>query len=443
VADNSYALVLTGEVLPGFTPEAVWPQLAAHFRMEPQKLTELLARTPRIVKQGDDLGKLQSLQEGIAQTGAKTEICTPDIRPQLYVLVDGTPRGPVPHALVEQRVKQGLWAASVSVAEAGASEWKPFRDPGAMAAEPPASEPAPANQARWAPPAAPLVVDPSTLRGTGGWDNLPEGEAIHAGFWRRVAAFILDGLILIPLALLALIPIIGVIFFYVGRWLYFALMESSSWQATLGKRAMGIKVTDEHGGPISFGRATGRYFGGFVSYIIFYVGYMMAGWTGRKQALHDLMATTFVVFKTVEPSQPLPTERPPMPWYGWVLNIVPPLFFFIGMIGVIAAIAVPAYQDYTIRTKVNEAITLAAPVKTEVSEQIAGQGTCKAGRRDSPSSLIERIEVKSDSCTITLTLGDVPKPARGAEINLTRDEDGDWSCSSSLPNKYLPATCHE
>ena len=441
---DSYALVLTGEVLPSFTPEAVWPQLAAHFRMEPQKLTELLARAPRIVKQGDDLGKLQSLQEGIAQTGAKAEICTPDIRPQLYVLVDGTPRGPVPHALVEQRVKQGLWAASVSVAEAGASEWKPFRDPGAMAAEPPAPEPAPANQARWAPPAAPLVVDPSTLRGTGGWDNLPEGEAIHAGFWRRCAARMLDGLILwIPSAIVNIVPIIGpILWLAVGQWLYFALMESSSWQATLGKRAMGIKVMDEHGGRISFGRATGRYFGAALSYPFFAVGYMMAGWTKRKQGLHDLMASTFVVFNAVEPSQPLPTERPPMPWYGWVLNIAPPILS-VAALGILAAIALPAYQDYTIRTKVNEAITLAAPVKTEVSEQIAGQGTCKAGRRDSPSSLIERIEVKSDSCTITLTLGDVPKPARGAEINLTRDEDGDWSCSSSLPRKYLPDTCRE
>jgi len=337
---DSYALVLTGEVLPGFTPEAVWPQLAAHFRMEPQKLTELLAHAPRVVKQGDDLGKLQSLQEGIAQTGAKTEICTPDIRSQLYVLVDGTPRGPVPHALVEQRVKQGLWAASVSVAEVGASDWKPFRDPGAAAAEPLAPEAAPeASANRWAPPAAPLMVDASTLRGTGGWNDLPEGEAIHAGFWRRYAAFTIDYLILfIPLGLLGIAPLVGPL---IGHWLYNAMMESSGWQATLGKRAMGLKVVDAHGGRISFGRATGRYFSQFLSAFTFCVGYMMAGWTGRKQALHDLIASTFVVFNAVDPSQPLPAERPPMPWYGWVVNFLFPIIVVV-VIGIMAVIGIAA-----------------------------------------------------------------------------------------------------
>jgi len=345
---ESYALVLTGEVLPGFTPDAVWPQLAAYFRMEPQKLTQLLARAPRVVKQGDDLGKLQSLQEGIAQTGAKAEICLPDSRPQLYALIDGTPRGPVPYALVEQRVKQGLWAASVSVVEAGATDWKPFGPPpAAPAALQPLDDATPAAPAnRWAPPQAPLRVEGNTLAGTGGWTDLPAGAAIHAGFWRRVAARILDALILwIPSMVLGFLPFIGPI---IAAWLYFSLMECSSWQATLGKRAMGIKVTDEHGGRISFGRATGRYFAGFLSYIILLVGYMMAGWTGRKQALHDMIASTFVVFNAVEPSQPLPAERPPMPWYGWVLNLLLPL---VAVIGIVAAVSLPAYQDYVKRAQ--------------------------------------------------------------------------------------------
>jgi uncharacterized RDD family membrane protein YckC/Tfp pilus assembly major pilin PilA len=362
------------------------------------------------------------------------------------VLVDDTPRGPAPHALVEQRIKQGLGAASVSVAEVGASGWKPFRDPAATVAQPPpALAPAPADQARWAPPAAPLVLDQSARAGTSDWGELPAGEAIHAGFWRRCAAFILDSLILLPLALLIFIPIIGPIFFHVGRWLYFALMESSASQATLGKRAMGIKAVDKHGGRLSFGRATGRYFGGFVSYIIFYVGYMMAGWTERKQALHDMMAETFVVFNDVQPSQPLPAQRPPMPWYGWVIIFVLPTLSTIAMIGILAAIALPAYQDYTTRAKVAEAMAMAEPVKMDVAEQIADQGSCKAGRRDSPSSLIEKIEVEQGSCTITLTLGsnrDVPQPVRGGQIEWTH-EDGDWSCSSNMPQKYLPATCRK
>ncbi len=80
-------------------------------------------------------------------------------------------------------------------------------------------------------------------------------------------------------------------------WLYNALMESSSTQATLGKMAVGIHVTDTNGRRISFLRATGRYFAkGFLSSILL-IGYIMAFFTNRKQALHDLMAGTLVLKK--------------------------------------------------------------------------------------------------------------------------------------------------
>jgi len=78
-------------------------------------------------------------------------------------------------------------------------------------------------------------------------------------------------------------------------WLYFALMESSGRQGTLGKHLLGIRVTGLDGGRISFGRATGRYFGKILSGMILMVGYLMAGFTDRKQALHDMLAGTLVV----------------------------------------------------------------------------------------------------------------------------------------------------
>ncbi len=80
-------------------------------------------------------------------------------------------------------------------------------------------------------------------------------------------------------------------------WLYWALFESSGLQATLGKMALGIKVTDLHGNPISFGKATGRNFAKFISALILGIGFLMAGWTEKKQALHDIMAGTLVVRK--------------------------------------------------------------------------------------------------------------------------------------------------
>jgi hypothetical protein len=90
--------------------------------------------------------------------------------------------------------------------------------------------------------------------------------------------------------------------FYVGillgitlNWLYFTISESTARQATIGKRAIGIVVTDLAGHRISFGRANGRYWGKIISAIILLFGFLMAGFTERKQALHDIMASTLVV----------------------------------------------------------------------------------------------------------------------------------------------------
>jgi hypothetical protein len=80
-----------------------------------------------------------------------------------------------------------------------------------------------------------------------------------------------------------------------GGWLYFSLLQSSDWQASVGMRALGLSVIGYDGGRISFARATGRYFASFVSGFICYVGYLLIAFTERKQALHDLMASTLVV----------------------------------------------------------------------------------------------------------------------------------------------------
>jgi len=81
------------------------------------------------------------------------------------------------------------------------------------------------------------------------------------------------------------------------NWLYFALQESSPYQATLGKRAMGLVVTSTSGQRISFMNATGRYFGKIISTIIIFIGYFMMLWDDKNQTLHDKMASTLVVKK--------------------------------------------------------------------------------------------------------------------------------------------------
>lgn len=79
------------------------------------------------------------------------------------------------------------------------------------------------------------------------------------------------------------------------NWLYFSLMESSKFQATVGKIALNIKVVDYEGKKISFKLATIRYFSKLLSALILFIGFFMAGFTKRKQALHDLIAKTTVI----------------------------------------------------------------------------------------------------------------------------------------------------
>lgn len=120
----------------------------------------------------------------------------------------------------------------------------------------------------------------------------------YAGFWKRFVALLIDGVILAIIGALAnllladwLASTIGVLL----GWLYFAYMESSTSQATFGKQAMGIYVTDINGQRISFLRASGRYFAKILSGLILFIGYIMAAFTARKQALHDLLASTLVL----------------------------------------------------------------------------------------------------------------------------------------------------
>ncbi len=346
------ALVLTGKVLPGHEADSVWPALAGYFRMERATFdSQVLARVPMTIKEGDDLDKLRSLRDGAIAAGAEAVI-VPVEGSGLFVLPGDTPRGPVPRAWVEERVRSGEWPASLRVAAVGSNTWTTWSELVAPAATP--AKPAAPTMTRAQPltpeskdlgstyimprvdaaamAATAAAAPTSTPNATAQPDSglLPVGDAIHAGFWRRCAALMLDTLILvIPIGALRYgffisnNELLGTLVVIVATWLYFALLESSTMQATIGKRVMDLKVTDDRGRRIGLGRATGRHFGKIVSALILYIGYMLAGWTARKQALHDMMASCCVVFRNVEPGQPLPTERAPMPWYGWVLNTLP------------------------------------------------------------------------------------------------------------------------
>lgn len=144
----------------------------------------------------------------------------------------------------------------------------------------------------------------------------PATRASYAGFWKRFAALIIDSIILNIVLNLVGLAIIGSSVFsmrgssvesgrvaafsivsLVVQWLYYTLMESSSTRATVGKMALGIVVTDLQGKRVSFGRANGRYWGKIVSAIILLIGFLMAAFSEKKQALHDKLADTLVVNK--------------------------------------------------------------------------------------------------------------------------------------------------
>ena len=81
----------------------------------------------------------------------------------------------------------------------------------------------------------------------------------------------------------------------IGIVFYFAIQESSDFQATVGKRALNIKVVDKRGNKISFWRALGRYLAKIISALILYIGFIMIGFTSKKQGLHDIIADTLVI----------------------------------------------------------------------------------------------------------------------------------------------------
>ncbi len=144
---------------------------------------------------------------------------------------------------------------------------------------------------------------------------------VYAGFWLRFVASIIDTIILslggaviggilgvilgIILAILGfdsttiqvIAGIMGYCIGFILNWLYFTMLEASAKQATPGKMVLRLIVTDLDGNRISFGRANGRYWGKIISAVILMVGFIMAGFTEKKQALHDILAGTLVVKK--------------------------------------------------------------------------------------------------------------------------------------------------
>ncbi|WP_192499220.1 RDD family protein [Skermanella pratensis] len=138
------------------------------------------------------------------------------------------------------------------------------------------------------------------------------GGVRFAGFWIRAAAALVDGFVLgLVSAFIGIVVVSAMLWIGIGEGTaqgvgqvlstvvaiaYYTGFHSSERQATPGKRVLGIHVMTRDGGRLTPARALGRYFALILSAIPFGLGYLMAGWTRDKTALHDLVCSTRVVY---------------------------------------------------------------------------------------------------------------------------------------------------
>lgn len=290
-----------------------------------------------------------------------------------------TQHGPVSAADLAALHTKGQLPAETLVWREGMSEWKPWREmireviagdaPGDARAEAliKAAEAAPddgayrpyaiAEPSPYAPPQARVEEARAVVHG---------GRVVYAGFWKRVAASFIDSFVTTALSYIVQIPLmmifgvsmvgmaggddpfasgagiamIGLIYVVsIGiPLLYFSWMHSSTHQASLGKMAVGIKVVRTNGERISFWRAFGRYWGMVLSALILLIGYLMAGFTERKQALHDMISDTLVVDKHAYTEHP-EWQREELGTVTIVILALAGLAIF-GLIALIAAMGV-------------------------------------------------------------------------------------------------------
>ena len=334
------------------------------------------------------------------------------------------------------------------------------------------------GQSLTAPSAAPVVMP-------------AQGATVFASFWIRVGAALIDGIIilgsvlllsfvsalsvLVPPLMLLLMALVWIASI-VGPWLYTALFESSAMQATPGKKAIGLKVTDLQGNRISFGRATGRHFAEWITGMTFFVGYVMVAFTQKRQSLHDMIAGTVVVASSAEPAQ-VASAAPAKPMSPWgIAGIF--LLAFVPIFGILAAIAIPAYHDFTIRAQVMEGIVIAEDFKEGVTLFVLDNDRwpadladaaleADAERRVGSARYLEGLDISNG--TITLTFGktaDERMQRKRLSMRPYVNDDGEvlWLCGraeepsdahfdledggkpsdrgiTSLPDKHLPAEC--
>jgi len=195
----------------------------------------------------------------------------------------------------------------------------------------------------------------------------------YAGFWIRYAAVVIDGFIigtgsLILIALGFILAgkdgaTVGRILSFLGGWFYSIMMINSS-GATIGKRAVGIEVTAVDGTKLALGQIIIREtIGKILSGIILMIGYIMAAFTGKKQALHDKLISSVVVYKD-------PSKKNAVVWV--VAGILSFLVIMAG-IGIVVSLiisGITASRGHVDALKQSDSDTIKAAVFTAMSHSV-------------------------------------------------------------------------
>jgi uncharacterized RDD family membrane protein YckC/Tfp pilus assembly major pilin PilA len=280
---------------------------------------------------------------------------------------------------------------------------------------------------------------------------------LYGGFWIRFAAHFVDCFIIwVGTSLIAVVlyiaassvsatganVLIGLGLLVLGQ-LYHAYFVSSAKMATPGKRLCGLYVTDKDGHRLGFGRALWRNVAALFSYLTLCIGFLMAGFTSRKQALHDMIAGT-VVHRQPGTSAPV------------AVVIVVAMFLVVVVGGILAAIGVSSFEEYGVKAKISGTIAgmsrAKAPIAAYAAEKGAWPTTWEQVRLDGAGTPLDLVPQASREIVKDIRLepgGTIVATVRvrqtEGQLRMVPKKVGDsieWTCTSSPEiRKYAAAPC--
>ncbi|MBK8285136.1 MAG: RDD family protein [Ahniella sp.] len=404
--------------------------------------------------------------------------------------------GPVTRAQLQQAMLGPAWFARAMIWQEGWDTWLPWveaanrlglRQPTATTGQ--RMPPIPTDEPAGTDEPSPAVAEAPLHRGTGNVYAPPtaalygrdEASAAldYASFLTRFAAWFVDRILLIGLAFLSLVivslvaPLVGLdksisdaiagmailAAMLLLPCVYFIYFEQTASGATPGKRLLGIRVANLDGQRISLGASFARTLVAGISSMFYSIGHLVALFTERNQAVHDLLASTVVIHATPRPGFDATgrTRQSGMGRGTGLFALILVGIFAITVIAIIAAITLPAYQDFTRRSHVTQAMNDTADLRARIQlHQEQNNGLCPRNGQppfDQASAYQGKFHAavefgpqypgEPESCMALITIANTNAPSLDqAVVKMVLSADGQWICSNvSIPERHLPSKC--